>query len=434
MTIRTIIARSLVGSLVAILTVYTAIAQLVDNRSPYSRYAYGTPSAGYTAGAKSLGGMTAGLRDGLITNPGNPASYTAVDSLTFIFDLGVSARYAFLADDERSDRRILGNLEYLTIIYPLGHRMAMSAGILPYYSTGYNFGSQAKVQGDTTADTFTRSYTGNGSYNQLYVGLAGRAFAGLNIGLNGAFVFGDTQHQREIRYNTPKALNRIDYYNLYLKGFRVDVGVQYELGLDTLKGRSLVLGATYSPGFGLKSELTNTSYDQVNGTNASSAPVVQTLQGNYTMPTQLGIGASLRHKDRYMYGVDVKYSLWSKATFTHNPAKFQDAWRVAFAGEWTPNARARNPWMRSRYRAGLWVGNSYIQVPLDKAGRYAGYREYGASLGLALPLVDRRSALNLSIDYKWLQPQQSRMITEHYIGATLGITFNEGWFRKARVN
>jgi hypothetical protein len=26
------------------------------------------------------------------------------------------------------------------------------------------------------------------------------------------------------------------------------------------------------------------------------------------------------------------------------------------------------------------------------------------------------------------------MVSEHMIGLTVGITFNEGWFRKARIN
>ena len=83
---------------------------------------------------------------------------------------------------------------------------------------------------------------------------------------------------------------------------------------------------------------------------------------------------------------------------------------------------------------GLTTGNSYLAVPLGNSGSFAGYQEYGVSAGLSLPLVDRRSAFNLSFDYKYLKPQQNNMISEHYLGATIGILFNEGWFRKARVN
>ena len=37
-----------------------------------------------------MGGIAYGLRDGSHINPLNPASYTAIDSLTFLFDGGFS--------------------------------------------------------------------------------------------------------------------------------------------------------------------------------------------------------------------------------------------------------------------------------------------------------------------------------------------------------
>ncbi len=40
--------------------------------------------------AKAMGGIAYGLRDKYQVNFANPASYTAIDSLTFIFDGGIS--------------------------------------------------------------------------------------------------------------------------------------------------------------------------------------------------------------------------------------------------------------------------------------------------------------------------------------------------------
>lgn len=412
-----------------------AVAQGSDNRSPYSRYGYGSMEGGGTAGNRALGGLSIGLRDPLITNPGNPASYTSVDSLTFIFDLGVSARYSFLREGSNSDRRLLGNLDYLSMLFPLGKRMAMSAGIMPLATTGYTFGSKATMGGDDNSDTFVRSYSGHGSYNQLYLGLAGRTFGGLHLGVNAAFIFGHSKHERQVTYTTVGALNRINTSNLHLRGFKLDLGAQYELALDTLSKRSLVFGATYTPGYRYSSELTTASYESVSGsTTLKELSSTVTKDGRYIMPDQFGAGVSYRKAGHYMYGVDVRYSAWDKAEFLNLEAEFRNQWRIALGGEWTPNERARSPWKRAKYRLGLNYGNSYLKVPVATSGRLEGYQEYGASVGLALPLVDRRSALNFSIDYKMLRPEASGMISEHYIGATIGITFNESWFRKARVN
>lgn len=410
-------------------------AQTTDNRSPYSRYGYGSHEWGGTAGSRSLGGLSVGLRDGMVTNPGNPASYTAVDSLTFIFDLGVSARYAFLSEGENSDKRLLGNLEYITMIYPLGKRMAMSAGIMPLYSTGYRFGSVAKIGAEAKDDTFLRSYSGNGSYNQLYVGLAGHTLGDLHVGANASFTFGHTNHQREVLYASNGALNRVDTRSLSLKGLKLDFGLQYQLKLDSAGMRQLVMGAVFTPAYAFKNELTTTQREHTTGNNSFTEAKIDQVEGDYSAPMQLGFGLSYRLKDNYMLGFDARYAEWSKARYTDLQAEFRDTWRFALAGEWIPNARARNPWKRAKYRAGLWTSNSYVLVPSQgKAQALAGYREMGSSLGFALPLVDRRSAINFSIDYKWLRPEAKGMVSEHYIGATLGIVFNEGWFRKARVN
>lgn len=411
-------------------------AQTSDNRSPYSRYGYGSLEGANTAGSRALGGLSVALRDGLITNPGNPASYTAVDSLTFIFDLGVSGRYAFLKEGGLSDKRLLGNLDYITIIFPVAKRLAVSAGIMPLSSTGYTFGNSAQMGGDSNSDTFIRSYSGQGSYNQLYLGVGAKAIADLHIGANASFVFGHTKHERQVTYTTVGALNRVNTSNLHLRGLRLDFGAQYVFKLDTANARSIVLGATFSPAYSYKSELTSTAYEVASGTGTTTAlgePLV-TTDGRYTTPNQYGLGLSYRLANSFMYGVDVRYSEWHKAEFTGLEAQFQDQWRVALGGEWTPNHRARSPWKRAKYRLGISAGNSYLKVPTSGGGSYAAYNEYGASLGFALPLVDRRSALNLSLDYKLLSPKVGGMITEQYVGATIGIVFNESWFRKARVN
>ena len=85
-----------------------------SERSPYSRYGYGRLGERQTAGARAMGGLGAGLRDPNITNPANPASYTAVDSLTFIMDLAVSLRGSYLSEGSKRDSRALGNIDYFT--------------------------------------------------------------------------------------------------------------------------------------------------------------------------------------------------------------------------------------------------------------------------------------------------------------------------------
>lgn len=428
-TLRILVLALLLGSLGA-----ESYAQNINNRSPYSRYGYGTLEGGYSAGSRAMGGLSVGLRDGMISNPSNPASYTAVDSMTFIFDLGLTAKYSELKEGADRDGRYLGGLDYFNILYRLNRRMAMSAGISPLSSVGYSFGRSVPVSGEATTETYVRSYSGSGSYNNLYLGVAGQLWQGLHLGVNGAFVFGHTTQTRLVTQPNPGALNSTHQENLHLRAFRLTLGAQYELKLDTTGGRTLVIGATVTPKYRYNSERTIMRQD------FSSQGASETIQndtitnGDYTSPMLLGFGLTYRLANHFMVGADLRYNLWSKANFTDLEAQFQDQYRLALGGEWTPNYRARSPWKRATYRAGLSFGNSYLAVPTGTNGAFSGHREYGASLGFALPLVDRRSAFNLSVDYKYLQPQQSGMVKEQYVGLTVGVLFNEGWFRKARVN
>ena len=66
-----------------------AMAQTSSN-SPYTRYGFGELSDQHFGNSKAMGGIAYGLRNGFQVNAANPASYTAIDSLTFIFDAGLS--------------------------------------------------------------------------------------------------------------------------------------------------------------------------------------------------------------------------------------------------------------------------------------------------------------------------------------------------------
>ena len=58
----------------------------------------------------------------------------------------------------------------------------------------------------------------------------------------------------------------------------------------------------------------------------------------------------------------------------------------------------------------------------------------GISFGLGIPMVDRRSWIDLTFDYNHLFPQQTSWVHENYFRITLGLRFNEGWFRKIRLD
>ena len=66
--------------------VFSASAQI---SSPYSKFGYGLLNDNATSAQSQMGGVGYAMNSGRQINVMNPASYAAIDSLTFLFDMGV---------------------------------------------------------------------------------------------------------------------------------------------------------------------------------------------------------------------------------------------------------------------------------------------------------------------------------------------------------
>ena len=76
----------------AIIATTCALAAHAQNgiNTPYSRYGFGIQSERAMGFNKGMGGVAQGFRNGREINIANPASYSEVDSLTALFDIGIS--------------------------------------------------------------------------------------------------------------------------------------------------------------------------------------------------------------------------------------------------------------------------------------------------------------------------------------------------------
>ena len=174
------IAKILALSLLFITTAIGATAQN-GTMTPYSSYGYGILGDHATSAQRAMGGVGYAMNSGRQINVMNPASYAAIDTLTFLFDMGIDLTAMWqnetLSDGKRlSERNFGGGLDYVTMQFPLGRRMGASVGLVPYSSVGYSFGSEI--------DNGIDSRQGSGSINELYVGVSGNPFKGFYVGAN----------------------------------------------------------------------------------------------------------------------------------------------------------------------------------------------------------------------------------------------------------
>lgn len=431
---------------ISLASIYTMIAgseylmaQNNSTRSPYSRYGIGEFQQQSSIANKGMGGVGIGIRNPYIVNSSNPASYSSVDSMTFIVDMGLSAGFSFLNQGDKKDNKILGNLDYLSILFPVWKSMGMSAGIHPIASRGYLFGELKKNNApisDPSADIKTENrtfFTGSGNINQIYLGFSSEIYGGISFGFNANYIFGDESRWRQISYLIAEAYNPSFSNTSSIRGFKIDFGAQYQKKWGYDNESYFVLGATFSP----KAKVNVKSRDLAvisKDKNTAILGDVDKIDTEYStyIPMQVGLGASLSMNNNWTIAADAKFLQW-KGIFIDESAKARNQFIWNLGGEWIPNSRSRNFFANTSYRIGFNGSNSYFTFPIKSKDE--SFYNLGANIGMGFPLIDRRSRVNISFDYKYLMPSNiSTMINEHYVGISLGILFNGNWFRKAQID
>ena len=104
---------------------------------------------------------------------------------------------------------------------------------------------------------------------------------------------------------------------------------------------------------------------------------------------------------------------------------------IAVGAEYIPNPIGRNYLQRICYRVGVNYTTPYLNLP-----QYEGPSEYSINAGFGFPLYlfQRRTILNLTGQYVRVRPSVTNMLSENRFVIKLGLTFNEHWFMKWKVN
>lgn len=410
--------------------------------SPYSRYGYGVLNNQAVGVSRAMGGITYGVRS-LDANPGNPASYTSVDSLTFIFDMGISYVKSRFSEGNNVQNDNNGGLDYISMQFRVAKKMGMSFGILPFSSVGYQFGTQETRNGIST----TKTFTGSGNFSQVYLGLAYEPIENLSIGGNVSFLFGNTKYTRSMSVTSePSANSEFQFHKLTMNSLKFDLGAQYTLPLN--KKDLLTIGAVLSPKVTTSGQIDRIKSDYAAGN--SNTPIASdtarfTGSDAYSdLPSTYGLGFTWNRDRRLTVGADVTFQNWSRVRYSENmgdgltqATRFNNVWRFNTGLEYVIDPRDRNFVKRMKFRGGLNYSNSYINVQ-NNLGEISGYKEYGATLGFGLPIRDvvysgRTSYININFEYRSLNPEKANLIKEQYFGISVGVCINELWFMKNKL-
>lgn len=412
--------KSIIAIFAVVLASLPAFAQN-GTMTPYSAYGLGMLRDYSTSAQRSMGGVGYAMSSGRQINVMNPASYAAIDSLTFLFDMGMDLTALWQKEQQSSgpvsDKNFGGGLDYVTMQVPLGRYMGASIGLLPFSSVGYSFGSKIENGID--------SRQGNGSINEFYLGVAGRPFKGFTLGANISYLFGTLLNETYAIISNSQS--SVFQNQLEVRDFRLNFGVQYGVNIGADR---LTLGLTYSPGKTLLGTARQVRYDNVQDATAQTTEEMK-LKDNFSLPETWGAGVNYQIGRRWMFEFDYTYQPWSKAKFTtfqgeSTMQSYCNRTKFAVGAQYTPNFRGAYL-SRVNYRLGAHYNDDYLALHGNRL------REYGVSAGFGFPVPSFKSTVSLGLEWLNRQAHPSPLIRENYLNITIGINFNEMWFRQSKI-
>ncbi len=414
--------------------------------SPYSQYGYGSIADQANGASVGMSGLSQGWREGNTVNFANPASYAALDSLTFIFDAGVSGICTNFSENGRKLNAYNSSFDYVIGAFRAFRRVGLAFGMMPYSNIGYSYSSDTTIGKDNysgdSETTTTNTYSGEGGLHQVFLGLGidiiKNSRTNISVGVNGSYIWGNYTKSVINSYSDVYVNTLSKYYMANVNSYKVDAALQWSQQI-TKKDR-ITVGGTYSFGHDMNSD----PYCRIISYNSQTgvADTTDYHSGRDLMlPTSIAAGFVWNHANRWRVGADWKYEMWSKIdypmyevvndvpSYTMKGGQFTDRHKFVVGGEYCPNERGRKWGGRVRYRLGATYSTPYLKV-----NGADGPKEYGVSAGLGLPIVNtynNRSVLNISAS--WTRLEASGMITENTFRINIGLTFNERWFAKWQV-
>lgn len=408
-----------------------AFAQSSTN-SPYTRLGLGDLSDQIFTSNAAMGGTGNALRSSRHINPINPASYTSVDSLSFMFDIGFSMKSSNYEENGTRTNARNSSFDYLAIQLRLHPRIGMAVGFTPFSTVGYNF-STTDYTSESNSESTTNTYFGDGGTNVIFGGLGIKVVENLSIGANIGYLYGKQEYSTTVTLSNGGD-NTVNYRNIRIKGYKLDLGLQYTHPIG--KNNNMTLGLTYSLGHDLNS--TEVVGTQVTDGSSYASTSEETFYKGYGIPSNYGIGLSYQYKNNITVCADYTLQEWSKAKLPAYAGKYDNRNKFSLGFEYIPDMTGRKFLQRLSYRAGVFYNSPYLKIPGDaEATSYSdGPREIGVTAGFGFPLslFQRKTMLSVTGQYINLTPKANNLMTENRFVLKIGLTLNEPWFMKWRVN
>jgi hypothetical protein len=420
-----------VGVLLILLLPVNFLAGQKQVNSPYARYNIGNLEPAGSFRSLGMGGVATAIRDNSSLYYSNPASYSSIDTNSFIFDFGIDYSMNFLSDASLNSSSDDMNFDHLLMGFPLTKKWGFGIGLVPI-ANGYYKLSRTITKNDPGYDPaigkYTSFHTGDGSLTNFFFGTGLNLTKNFSVGVNLSWLFGQLRRVNQFDFDDfYYVFNDNSTEKLRLAGMNINYGVQYSASLKNdyylNAGVSWISQKNYKSRYEL-SDLRYTAYSTTDTVNYSVNDSVKT-----NIPGTLSLGISFGKKNKFTVGVDYVSTRWSAARIPGSEGFTADTRSVLMGIEFIPDRFSNYSLLkRIEYRLGGHIEDNYLIINSEQV------KEIGASFGIGVPLRRTQNRANFFIDYtRKTGSQTNNLHTENYY--TMGISLNIHdvfWFMKQR--
>ncbi len=407
---------------VSLLFLTSSVFAQNSTSSPYSYYGLGELSQNGSGNSISLGGTSLAYRDGGVLNLQNPAALAHVDSLKFIFNVGMAAKYTNLNQGDKSDAFNDYNLTRLAFGFKVSPRYSTAFSVSPYTSLGYEITKREKVIGSESY--INRSLKGSGGLNQLTWSNGVKVTKDLSLGINAIYLFGNNARDEIIVMEAGSSYVYKSNTKLISKGVYFNLGAQYQMDFGKY---NLILGAKYQPKLGVSAkqilEVTNFN------SNIGDERHKDTDRGSFDVPESYGLGFGLSKGKQLWIGGDYTFEKWSDTESFDRNNSLRDRSKFSLGMEYKANdGYARKFLKKMTYRLGGFYDTGYVTVEDEKIN------SMGISLGFGIPMAKSAGMINVAVEFGISGTTDNNMVREDFTRITVDINLFERWFVKRKYH
>ncbi len=377
--------------------------------SPYSIFGLGIMEGKSIGPGKAMGGTGIAFQSDIYINPMNPASYSGLDSLVSVFEIGLFSKYTLFTSNKDDQSAFDANFKYVVMGFRVTPWLTTSFGFMPYSSIGYNITTKADVEG--TNMQFNKRFSGEGGVNKTYLGASVQLTKNISAGANLEYLFGNiTQIE---------ASNDYDYVLkdiTYLSNIHLSYGLNYHFSIKDWRAR---VGLIY----GRSKKLT--SMNEITITTNKEIEELKSKNRKFSIPATYGIGIAVE-KNFFKAGIDYERNVWKDIKFDNPYLNTRNSERISFGFEFPSQGLNKGTNRMIFYRFGAQYQKTYLiikKIPIDY---------YSVSLGAGLPLKGVLSAINISLELGQNGTTEKNLFGENFLALHLDMSLRDLWFIKRR--